>query len=212
LTRSSFRLWFCVGVAFIAAAIADPIVEFAANARWFGPGRFTDHSNLDVLPALLAGTFLLLLYIGLRVRSEIAGPQWPRTLIRGCDEAFGSAFVSLVPLAYCLQILVLYFMESCEQCFVFGHLAGGVLWLGGPIVVSLLIHAVACVLVAMTATRAVKALARTTLRVLRVIRTWITLPARPPRWTIRRSREVVSFAGRFRIASGVGERAPPLQA
>ena len=108
LTRSSFRLWFCVGVAFIAAAIADPIVEFAANARWFGPGRFTDHSNLDVLPALLAGTLLLFLYIGLRVRSEIAGPQWPRTLIRGCDEAFGSAFVGLVPLAYCLQILVLY--------------------------------------------------------------------------------------------------------
>ena len=64
MTRSSLRLWFCVGGAFIAAAIADPIVESAANPRWFGPGRLTDHSNLDVLPALLAGTFLMLLYIG----------------------------------------------------------------------------------------------------------------------------------------------------
>ena len=72
-------------------------------------------------------------------------------------------------------------MESCEQVIVFGHIAGGILWLGGPIVISLFVHAVACVLVAMTATRAVKALARTTLRVLRVIRTWITLPARPLR-------------------------------
>ena len=43
----------------MAAAIADPLVEFASNAGWFGAGNFTDHSNLDVVPALFAGVALL---------------------------------------------------------------------------------------------------------------------------------------------------------
>jgi hypothetical protein len=50
MTRS---LGLCSAV--LAAAIADPLVEFASNAGWFGPGNFTDRSNLDVGPVFALG-------------------------------------------------------------------------------------------------------------------------------------------------------------
>ncbi len=185
------------------------MMESASNLHWFGPGRFTDHSTLDVVPALLAGLVLLVLCLALRVRSELAAARSSR-FFRDCDNALGDASVRLLPIAFALQILVLYLMESCEQVTVWGHLAGGTIWLGGPVLVSLCVHAVTCALVGALAARVVKVMARTTLQVLRIIRAWFTRPARPSRTPARRARETVAFARFFRVCSGVGERAPPL--
>ena len=64
----SVRLWFSVAVAIIAAAVADPILESASNAGLFGHGSFTDHSNLDVLPALCIGLLAVAIHVTLRLR------------------------------------------------------------------------------------------------------------------------------------------------
>jgi hypothetical protein len=124
-----------LAVAVIAAAVADPIVEFASNAGWFGPGNFTDRSNLDVFPALVVGLGALALYLIGRAPAILAGTALPRRL------------VSLVPAIFVLQIAVLYVMETAEQFIVGGHTLGPVVWLGGPITASLAIHAALCVTV-----------------------------------------------------------------
>src|SRR5215469_9937216 len=106
LTRPALRIWFCLGVATIAAAIADPLVEFASNAHCFGPGRFTDHSNLDVLPALAAGGLLLAAYFGMKIRTGLAHAGTAPNLFREFDRACSPALVSLLPAAFALQILI----------------------------------------------------------------------------------------------------------
>ena len=59
-------LGLCAAV--LAAAIADPLVECASNAGWFGPGNFTDRSNLDVGPVFALGIATLALYLVRRAR------------------------------------------------------------------------------------------------------------------------------------------------
>ena len=73
----AIRFWFCLAAAVIAAAIADPVVEFASNHGAFGAGNFTDHSSLDVVPALIAGLIAAALAVGLRVRSHFADATAP---------------------------------------------------------------------------------------------------------------------------------------
>ena len=41
---------------------------------WFGRGSFTDHSNLDVVPALLAGVALMTLYLFRKARLVVFRP------------------------------------------------------------------------------------------------------------------------------------------
>src|SRR5208283_1357179 len=59
MNATAIQVLFCGTVAILAAALADPLVEFASNAGLFGGGAFTDHSMLDVLPALIAGGLFL---------------------------------------------------------------------------------------------------------------------------------------------------------
>src|SRR5262249_25040176 len=63
----SVRLWFSLAVAVIASAIADPLLEAASNAGIFGNAHYTDHSNLDVLPALAVGLVAVAIHVGLRI-------------------------------------------------------------------------------------------------------------------------------------------------
>ena len=67
---ASIRFWYGIAAAVIAAAIADPMIESASNAGWFGPGILTDHSNLDVLPALICGAIFVACFLTLRVRRD----------------------------------------------------------------------------------------------------------------------------------------------
>jgi hypothetical protein len=210
LSRFSVRLWFCLAVSVIAAAIADPVVEYASNSGWFGPGNFTDHSNLDVLPVLLAGLVFAGLHVALRIRAALTRPAPAPNLLRDSDDALGSSFPGLLPVAYGLQILVLYAMETCEQFAVSGHGSGGTLWLGGPVFVGLFAHAVTCVLACFLGARVVRTLARTTLRVLRIVRALATFPARAPAAIVYRGRACVPYDRSAPLLCRIGERAPPL--
>ncbi len=192
------RVRFRVAVAVIAAAIADPAVEFASNCGWFGPGHFTDHSSLDVVPALSIGIGMLALYLLAKARLLIADRVPPR------------AIVAMLPSIFAVQILTLYAMETSEQLLAYGHVLGPAVWLGGPWPVSLVIHATVCIAVAYSIARSMRSLAATTLRVIRFIAAVVRLApcgggAIASLWV-----DQVSFKELSRALRRVGQRAPPL--
>ena len=210
MKQRTLRFWFCLGVATIAAAIADPLVECASNAGWFGPHRFTDHSNLDVLPALLAGVSLLVAYLALKVRSVLLRTDTPRDVFRELDRACGRAFLRLLPFAFALQMLALFAMESSEQLLIWGHLGGDTLWLGGPVAFSLVAHAMACCTVYLAAARLVSVMGATTLHVIRLVRALAHRTVVAPLVFFAQTSEFAAFERLVLAKRGIGERAPPL--
>ncbi len=136
---------FCLAAAVAAAAVIDPIVERMSNSAMFGPGSFTDRSNLDVIPAIAVACALSMLFVFLSARRLLAHkypPDWVRTSSRAINRHSSLAFFAPV---FLTQLSVLFVMETLEQIVVTGHPMGGLIWLGGPILVSLLIHAAGCV-------------------------------------------------------------------
>ena len=199
--HGSVRFWFCVASAVIAAAIADPLVESASNAAWFGHGAFTDHSSLDVLPTLACGAILVACYLALRVRRE---------LLRASGEALRARVGRLLPFILVLQLAVLYTMESTEQIIVAGHALGGTIWLGGPLWFSLSIHALVGTAIAYGIACFARTCAHTTIRVIRRLRALATraLHAAPPLALRRRGMAWVRFGAP--VLCRIGNRAPPI--
>lgn len=138
------RLLFCLATAVSSVALADPLVEALSNRGVFGAGRFTDHSNADVLPAFLTGCLFAVLFIIGVVRRTIPHsrlrrmPEWLRE--SRAAVPLGTA-LRLFPLTFALQIATLFAAETLEQFDVAGHSFGGTIWLGGPVLVSLILHA-----------------------------------------------------------------------
>lgn len=161
------KAWFCVAVAAIAASLADPLVEGASNAGWFGPGKFTDHSTWDVVPTLIVGLVFVLWHVCLLIRRALVGEADARQV--GWPALSFVAIAKLLPIVFSLQLVVLYGMESSEQLVVYGHLLGGTIWVGGPIAASLLVHALACLTVAFIASLIVRAFAEGTVRIVRLV-------------------------------------------
>lgn len=200
MSNFSVRWGFCAALAVMSAAIADPLVEFASNAGWFGRGSFTDHSNLDVVPALLAGVALMTLYLFRKARLVVSGQAFPRGI------------APLVPAIFAFQILALYGMETAEQVVVAGHLLGPAVWLGAPPLISLAIHSVVCAGVSLWFGRSIRSLAATTLRVIRLIRAIATFAVRSCAIPARRVFDALSFKELGPVLCRIGERAPPVAA
>jgi len=201
LTRASIiRLWFSLAVAVVAAALADPLLEALSNAGRFGPGTFTDHSNLDVLPAFVAGAAAIAVHLVLRTKAALAG--WHEA-----DRALRVGLARILPFTFCVQILVLYTMETCEQLVAYGHVLGENLWWGAPPAISLLVHAVMCVVVCIVGMHVVRMLAAATLH---VIRSWQAVQCRRARPSVRCRRTYhVARANLHPALRSIGERAPP---
>lgn len=159
-----------MAAAVIAAAIVDPVVEHLANAGVFGAGAFTDHSNADVLPALCAGALCSIAFVilaaarGLGFSAVLS--HWLEEPVRQLDELGVRALIWRI---YALQIAVLFAMETAEQRVVLGHFLGGTVWLGGPVLASLMLHFAGCVLVTFVLSRVLAALARRVVAVVRAI-------------------------------------------
>ncbi len=200
MSNFSLRWGFCTALAVMAAAIADPLVEFASNAGWFGRGSFTDHSNLDVVPALVAGVALMALYLLRKARLIVSGHAFPRGV------------VPLLPAIFVLQVVALYGMETAEQFIVYGHLLGPAVWLGAPPLVSLAVHAAVCVGVSFWFGRSMRTLAATTLRVIRLIRAIATLAVCGAALPARRTFKARCFKELAPVLCSIGERAPPVVA
>jgi hypothetical protein len=182
----------------MAAAVADPIVEFASNAGWFGSGSFTDGSNLSVVPVLAAGAAMLLLYMVRKARALVAEGVCARGIAAG------------MPLIFALQLITLYAMETTEQVAVRGHVLGPTVWLGGPVLYSLAIHALCCLAVTLWMARSARRLAETTLRVMRLFETFARLAAGVPNTIVLRPYGERSFNEYAPLFCRIGERAPPV--
>ncbi len=200
MAKFSVRWGFCVALAVISAALADPLVEFASNAGWFSRGSFTDHSNLDVVPALLAGLGLMIVFLFRKARQLVVGQAFPRGI------------APLLPAIFVLQILTLYAMETGEQFLVFGHLLGPTIWLGAPPPISLAIHGAISVGITLWFGRSLPRLAATTLRAIRLIRAIATLAARSAGLITRRDFDARCFSDLSPVLCRIGERAPPIAA
>ena len=198
MRNSSIRWGFCAALAVISAALADPLVEFGSNAGWFGRGTFTDHCNLDVVPALVAGAGLMILYLIRKARLVV------------CGRAFPLGVARLLPTIFAVQIVALYAMETVEQLVVAGHVLGPTIWLGAPPAVSLAIHAGICVAVTLTFGRSIRTLAATTLRVIRLIRAIATLAVRNGGIVAGRIFEAPCLSDFAPVLCRIGERAPPV--
>jgi hypothetical protein len=210
VTGWSIKVWFCLGVAIVAASIADPMVEAASNAGWFGSGPFTDHSSLDIVPALLVGCFFLALQLVSRVRRLLSDPAArPPSLLRASTEAVGNRVAGFLPATFGLQMVVLFAMETAEQFVVWGHGLGGTIWLGGPVLVTLAAHAAVCVAVAFAVAHCVRLLSATTLRVICAIRALAVSEHDSASIALRRIGGP-TFERTVPVLCRIGERAPPL--
>ncbi|HTX56973.1 MAG TPA: hypothetical protein VMD47_07700, partial [Candidatus Acidoferrales bacterium] len=185
----------------IAAAIADPIVEALSNAGLFGAGNFTDHSNLDVLPALACGTALLAVALVLRVR---------RDLLRASGDALRTNLAALLPWIFAIHLGALFAMETSEQIVVAGHPLGGTIWLGGPAWFSLTMHALVCTAVAFALARVACACVRTTVRIVRRLRALAMRALHGPPPLALRSLGAVVPGQTPPVLCRIGNRAPPL--
>ncbi len=143
--RTSTTWIFRAAAAVSAAAAADPIVERMSNAGVFGAGRFTDHSNVDVIPALCVALALFVGVVFLFARRTLTGNTYPPQWLRRCAcDMRSRSLWRMLPSVFAMQMAALFCMETLEQIVVTGHLFGGTIWLGGPIAVSLLAHVLAC--------------------------------------------------------------------
>ena len=201
--------WFVVAVAAIAAALADLVIEGLANHGVFGRTRFTDGSNAVNGPAAVLGAIFLLRFLYLRVRCALraggnaaaaSGPTLRELSIAQIAVRIGAIFV--------VQIVALWAMETVEQYAVFGHGFGGTIWLGGPVALSLVMHAAVCVVTAFSARFILRALEPRAVRLLRAMLAVLGTVGDGSRPRFRRGLAPVIVLPYF-VLCRIGVRAPP---
>jgi hypothetical protein len=209
MDRARYRGLFCLAVAVSAASLTDPLVEGASNAGWFGAANFTDHSTIDVVPALLTAAVLAVLYVVLRARPLAARhPDAVARLRASLRPCRSRPLVRLVPAIFAVQLGVLYCMETVEQVVVAGHAQGGLIWLGAPAAIALALHFAACLVATFVLARALDALTRAALDITSFV--WTVLLERGCRQCTQVAWfELPPIVPKHPLASRAGKRAPP---
>jgi hypothetical protein len=213
MTPSALRGLFGLTAAVSAAALTDPMLESASNAGWFGPGGFTDHSTLDVLPALAVAALLGLLYALLRAKPALSARSIALARRLQRDAAAGPARLvwRLSAATFGLQLGVLYAMETVEQIAIAGHPLGGTLWLGAPAAIALAAHGAACALSLRLLAFVLAALTRATVALVLFVRARAALPSGPESSRLAPRRERALAPRPHPLASRSSPRAPPLR-
>ncbi len=209
MKHSSIYGVFVCAVALFAAVLGDVVVEGISNAQIFWRGNYTDRSSLDLLPVFVLAVAALIATqsLALLARASETGISL-RALILSTSRALMPREVArLLPAIFALQILVLFSMETTEQVVVYGHAFGGALWLGGPVVMSLTIHALFSVSAAFGLSSALSALSETITRIVKCLFARFVACARS---TIVHFRKRVVFALALIVTESLVERGPPL--
>lgn len=209
--KIALKVWFCLAVATLGAAVADVIVESASDRGWFGPGDFTDHSLWALGPALLIGALFILMHLGLRVREALIHDRRPsQNWLLLTRDAVGRRAFAWMPLIMCVQLMAQFWMQRAEQIVVYGHPLGGAVWLDGPVAISLAFQALSCIVVTLGAMWLVRALAAATVQFVRLVLSFATLCERGIKSRYLTYRPKVTFGQCVRALCRIGERAPPL--
>jgi hypothetical protein len=211
--RSSFliRTVFICAVAFLAATLGDALVESISNAQVLWHGNYTDRSSLNLLPmsavalATFMATLTLVLTEHLRRTCGSLHELWSST----ARVLVPSDIPSLLPAIFALQIPTLFVMETVEQIVVYGHPLGGTLWLGGPILAALFLHAFIAATCAFLVAYGLTVLAQTLLRAVTLVLSWFIERLQTRRIFVARMQPIRRAAQTFCFAH-TGERGPPL--
>ena len=209
MRHSSIYGVFVCTVALFAAVLGDAVVEGISNANILWHGEYTDRSSLDLLPVFLLAVAALMLTQGLSLLAQARETGLStRALIVSTSRALMPREISrLLPAIFALQILVLFSMETTEQIVVYGHALGGALWLGGPVAMSLLTHALFAVAAAFSISHVVSALGNALTRIVKGIFARFVVRARS---VIVLAPERVFCALALIVTTALVERGPPL--
>ena len=143
------RVLFLLIVALIAAAIGDQLVESIANTGIVGAG-YADDNHVGVLPALIVGALLLLGAIVMRSVSAWStrgdNGRSPCRAVTG--ELTRVQTLRMLPLLLVIQLAMVFAIECIEALLAGEALPAGFSWLGGPLLLSLGIHAAIALLCA----------------------------------------------------------------
>jgi hypothetical protein len=184
-----------------------------SNSGIFG-GGFADNNHLGVVPTLLAGAFLVAEMFALRfIEAWRRSTNSPSDSLIDIARDIGSGSVARdFPVIYLLQLLALFAMESAEQLAAGGKLLGGTAWLGGPILLSLIAHAIFGVLCTFALGACMRAIVRAFASLVQTAVRFIWLAATPASaspFRLDRTATVVARAQAPHVRE-IGGRAPPL--
>ncbi|MGZ3503471.1 MAG: hypothetical protein ACXVAW_02810 [Vulcanimicrobiaceae bacterium] len=198
-SRTWIRASFVLADSLIAAAVADFATESASNAGLFGSGAYTDHSTLATVPVVSAGlafafAWMIMLFRHIRVCALTLDMK---TILR------------FLPAIFMTQLVALFVMESVEQLVVCGHFLGPAIWLGGPVAISLAVHAAMCVAVTILIAKSLHAFARTLAGLIHFIRRAIASFARGSAHVYTWQRLFTERHCEPPVLCRIGERAPP---
>lgn len=209
----SIRAAFALAVACFAATLGDAVVEGLSNSGLLWRGHYTDNSSADLLPMALVSGLAIALTLSLIIRRRL---RCFRSSLRALFSSTARALpprrvAKLLPAIFLAQLIVLWTMETAEQFAAYGHVLGGSLWLGGPLVVSLLVHAAIAVVTAFGLASFAGGLAEQLVRVVRCLYRLVsrTLQSRALRGV--RLAPVATADQLFRSA-GLAQRGPPYPA
>jgi hypothetical protein len=204
-----------LAAAVLSAVMSDLVIETAANLGLYGRS-FADHDQRSVLATTTAGVVLAVAAIVVsllerwRVLRGDSSQDWLVDAARDISARWSwCAFPSTLTVA----IAVRYTMESAELVRTSGHIAVGLAWLGGPVLIALALHAVFCILAVLGLIAVMHAFARAFDAVVVAIATLIAVlsSAISPSDDFTR-RDPVRHVVHCRSLLGrrLGERAPPL--
>jgi len=204
------RLIFSVATAALAVAIADLSVETLANHGVFGRGVFTDGSNADILPTITFAVVLLAGLLSVRARHALRTAMLAIGGWRTVGVALSLNCIAwLLPLIFAIQIALLWGIETVEQYFVVGHVLGGTIWLGGPIDISLALHALFCCAIAFLTRRLLTVLEPQAVRLICVFIAFVEVQEKTrPSQGIGFSEEI-SGSLRSPVLRSISKRGPP---
>jgi hypothetical protein len=204
-----------LAAAVLSAVISDWVIETAANLGLYGPA-FADHDQRSVLATTTAGVVLAVaaIVVSLLERWRVLRGDSPQDwLVDAARDISRHWSWRAFPSTLAVAIAVRYAMESAELLRTSGHVAVGLGWLGGPVLIALALHALFCVLTVLVLVAVMQTVVRAFDAVVVAVATLIAvlLSAISPSGDFARRdpfRRVVHC--RSLLGRRLGERAPPL--
>lgn len=211
---NAWRSLLFLAAAILSAVVSDLVIETGAIAGLYGP-TFADHDHRSVLATSTAGFVLALAAVIValleRFRTHRCGPHNHDWLAETAHNIATQWSWRVFPSTLAVAIIVRYAMESAELLRTSGHVATGLGWLGGPVLIALALHAAFCALMLFALMVAMRGIAQAfdVLVALLIVIVFAPNGASP---TIAFSRNAGRFIRhRSPLATRLGERAPPFR-
>lgn len=201
-----------LAAALLSALFSDWVIEGSANVGFFGRS-YAEHDHRSVICTAAVAIGLLFLAILSSVLEKVAilgsDGDWIEEAARDISSRWSWRALGA---SYAVAIAARYAMESARQLEQSGNIAQGWDWLGGPLVVALVIHAGICVLSCLGLFVLMRAVDRTLERVVSLVFTLITgyySTTHDVGRHVDRLRAVI-YRKKCALARHLGERGPPL--